>query len=146
MATLGMVGLGRMGGNMAERLRRGGHTVVGFDRSESSGRDVASLEELVQALPTPRTVWVMVPAGDPTYQTVDALAELLEPGDVVVDGGNSYWRESIARHARMKARAIGFVDLGAVAPGRYELICAPLKLVGLDGSPCRAVLATSEVT
>ena len=85
MGTLGMIGLGRMGGNMAERLRRGGHTVVGYDQSEASGRDVGSLRELVDALPAPRVVWVMVPAGDPTYRTVDQLAPLLEAGDVVVD-------------------------------------------------------------
>jgi 6-phosphogluconate dehydrogenase len=112
MGTLGMVGLGRMGGNMAERLRRGGHTVVGYDRSESSGRDVASLEELVRALPTPRTVWVMVPAGEPTYATVDALAELLEPGDVVVDGGNSRYTDDQRHAADLAPKGIGFVDCG----------------------------------
>jgi 6-phosphogluconate dehydrogenase len=112
MGTLGMVGLGRMGGNMAERLRRGGHTVVGFDRSAESGRDVASLEELVAALPAPRTVWVMVPAGDPTYATVDALAGLLEPGDVVVDGGNSRYTDDQRHAADLAPRGIGFVDCG----------------------------------
>jgi 6-phosphogluconate dehydrogenase len=111
MATLGMIGLGRMGGNMAERLRRGGHTVVGYDRAAGS-RDVDSLEALVQALPTPRVVWVMVPAGEPTYQTVDALAELLEPGDVVVDGGNSRYTDD-QRHAQdLSPKGIGFVDCG----------------------------------
>jgi 6-phosphogluconate dehydrogenase len=112
MGTLGMIGLGRMGGNMAERLRRGGHTVVGYDRSASSGRDVASLEELVQTLPTPRVVWVMVPAGDPTYETVDALGELLEPGDVVVDGGNSRYTDDQRHSADLEGRGIGFVDCG----------------------------------
>ena len=111
MATLGMVGLGRMGGNMAERLRRGGHTVVGYDRAAGS-RDVETLEELVKALPTPRVVWVMVPAGDPTYETVDALGELLEPGDVVVDGGNSRYTDD-QRHAQdLAPKGIGFVDCG----------------------------------
>ncbi|HWG94874.1 MAG TPA: NADP-dependent phosphogluconate dehydrogenase, partial [Mycobacteriales bacterium] len=112
MGTLGMVGLGRMGGNMAERLRRGGHTVVGYDRSESSGRDVASLEELVATLPAPRTVWVMVPAGEPTYATVDALGELLEPGDVVVDGGNSRYTDDQRHAADLAPKGIGFVDCG----------------------------------
>jgi 6-phosphogluconate dehydrogenase len=111
MGTLGMVGLGRMGGNMAERLRRGGHTVIGYDRA-AGHRDVESLEELVKALPTPRVVWVMVPAGEPTYETVDALAELLEPGDVVVDGGNSRYTDD-QRHAQdLAPKQIGFVDCG----------------------------------
>jgi 6-phosphogluconate dehydrogenase len=112
MATLGMIGLGRMGGNMAERLRRGGHEVVGYDRSPDSGRTVDSLEALVKALPTPRVVWVMVPAGEPTYDTVDALAELLEPGDVVVDGGNSRYTDDQRHAADLEPKGIGFVDCG----------------------------------
>jgi 6-phosphogluconate dehydrogenase len=111
MGKLGMVGLGRMGGNMAERLRRGGHEVVGFDRAAET-RNVDSLEALVAALEPPRVVWVMVPAGDPTYQTVDALAELLEPGDVIVDGGNSRYTDD-QRHAQdLAPKGIGFVDCG----------------------------------
>ena len=112
MGTLGMIGLGRMGGNMAERLRRGGHTVVGYDRSSDSGRQVDSLEALVAGLEAPRIVWVMVPAGEPTYATVDALKALLSPGDVVVDGGNSRYTDD-QRHAVDLAEAgIGFVDCG----------------------------------
>ncbi|MBC7375254.1 MAG: decarboxylating 6-phosphogluconate dehydrogenase [Frankiales bacterium] len=112
MSTLGMIGLGRMGGNMAERLRRGGHTVIGYDRSESSGRQVDSLESLVAGLEAPRIVWVMVPAGEPTYATVDALKALLSPGDVIVDGGNSRYTDD-QRHAVDLAEAgIGFVDCG----------------------------------
>ena len=111
MSKLGMIGLGRMGGNMAERLRRGGHEIVGYDRAAGS-RDVDSLEDLVAALPAPRVVWVMVPAGDPTYQTIDALAELLESGDVVVDGGNSRYTDD-QRHAKdLEPKGIGFVDCG----------------------------------
>jgi 6-phosphogluconate dehydrogenase len=112
MATLGIIGLGKMGGNMAERLRRGGHEVVGYDRSEDSGRQVDSLEALVQALPAPRVVWVMVPAGQPTYDTVDALAELLEPGDVLVDGGNSRYTDDMRHGQELAAKGIGFVDCG----------------------------------
>src|SRR4051794_33956096 len=109
---LGMIGLGRMGGNMAERLRRAGHTVIGFDRSADSGRDVETLEALVERLTPPRAVWVMVPAGPPTYETVDTLAQLLEPGDVIVDGGNSRYTDDI-RHAEDLAESgIGFVDCG----------------------------------
>jgi 6-phosphogluconate dehydrogenase len=111
MSKLGMIGLGRMGGNMAERLRRGGHEVVGYDRA-AGARDVDSLEALVAALPAPRVVWVMVPAGDPTYQTIDALAELLEPGDVVVDGGNSRYTDDQRHAADLEPKGIGFVDCG----------------------------------
>ncbi len=81
---LGLVGLGKMGGNMRERIRRAGHTVIGYDRNPDLA-DVHSLEELVGKLSGPRVVWVMVPAGAPTQSTIDQLAELLEPGDVVVD-------------------------------------------------------------
>jgi 6-phosphogluconate dehydrogenase len=112
MATLGIIGLGKMGGNMAERLRRGGHEVVGYDRSEDSGRQVDSLEALVSALPAPRVVWVMVPAGQPTYDTVDALAEMLEPGDVLVDGGNSRYTDDMRHGQELAAKGIGFVDCG----------------------------------
>jgi len=107
-----MVGLGRMGGNMAERLRRGGHTVVGFDRSPESGRDVESLEELVKRLAAPRVVWIMVPAGPATYETVDALAAVLEPGDVLVDGGNSRYTDDIRHADDLAKQGIGFVDCG----------------------------------
>ncbi|MCI0383523.1 phosphogluconate dehydrogenase (NAD(+)-dependent, decarboxylating) [Streptomyces sp. CNQ085] len=108
---LGLVGLGKMGGNMRERIRRAGHTVVGFDRNPDLA-DVHSLDELVDSLKVPRVVWVMVPSGGPTQSTVDALGELLSPGDVVVDGGNSRWTDD-ERHAQeLAARGIGFVDCG----------------------------------
>ena len=128
MGTLGMVGLGRMGGNMAERLRRGGHTVVGYDRAADS-RDVDSLEALVQALPTPRVVWVMVPAGAPTYQTVDALKDLLAPGDVVVDGGNSRYTDDQRHSADLEPQGIGFVDAG-VSGGVWGLTEGYALMVG----------------
>jgi len=112
MATLGMIGLGRMGGNMAERLRRGGHTVVGYDRSPDSAREVESLDALVAALEAPRVVWVMVPAGAPTYATIDALARLLDEGDVVVDGGNSRYTDDQRHAAELAPQGIGFVDCG----------------------------------
>src|SRR5690606_39934975 len=102
---IGMVGLGRMGGNMAERLRRGGHDVVGFDRDPSAS-DVASLKELVERLRAPRVVWVMVPAGAPTQQVVDDLGELLSEGDLVVDGGNAHYVDD-QRHAEELARKGG---------------------------------------
>jgi 6-phosphogluconate dehydrogenase len=106
-----MIGLGRMGGNMAERLRRGGHEVVGYDRTPGT-RDVETLEDLVTSLPTPRVVWVMVPAGQPTYDTIDALGELLEPGDVIVDGGNSRYTDDQRHALDLEPKGIGFVDCG----------------------------------
>jgi 6-phosphogluconate dehydrogenase len=108
---LGLVGLGKMGGNMRERIRRAGHTVIGFDRNPDLA-DVHSLEELVGKLSGPRVVWVMVPAGAPTQSTIDELAELLEPGDVVVDGGNSRWTDDEKHAEELAAKGIGFVDCG----------------------------------
>jgi 6-phosphogluconate dehydrogenase len=108
---LGMVGLGRMGGNMATRLREHGHEVVGYDVF-SDATDVATLEDLVAALPTPRVVWVMVPAGGPTEDTVNSLASLLAKGDLVIEGGNSNWRDSARRAAHLDEHGIGFVDAG----------------------------------
>ena len=108
---LGMVGLGRMGAGMSARLRQGGHEVVGFDRDPKVS-EVASLEELVTKLEPPRVVWMMVPAGDPTEQTVEALAKLVAPGDVLVDGGNSNFRDSIRRAATVAEDGVTFVDAG----------------------------------
>ena len=108
---IGMIGLGRMGGNMAKRLRRAGHDVVGYARSPE-GRDVASLEELVERLSPPRTAWVMIPAGEATQQTIAELRGLLEAGDLVIDGGNSHYTEDRENARRLGARKIGFVDAG----------------------------------
>ena len=108
---LGLVGLGKMGGNMRERLRRAGHTVVGFDRNLEVS-DVDSLEAMVEQLPSPKVVWVMVPHGDPTHETIRALGELLSEGDVVIDGGNSRWTDDEAHAAELGEKGIGFVDCG----------------------------------
>jgi 6-phosphogluconate dehydrogenase len=108
---LGLVGLGKMGGNMRERIRRAGHTVIGYDRNADLA-DVHSLGELVGKLAGPRVVWVMVPAGEPTQSTIDELAGLLEPGDVVVDGGNSRWTDDEKHAEELAAKGIGFVDCG----------------------------------
>jgi len=108
---LGMVGLGRMGANMAERLRRGGHEVIGYDRNPDVS-DVGSLSELVDRLAAPRSAWVMVPAGDPTEQTIQELAGLLQAGDLIVDGGNSNFRDSMRRGAELEKRGLLFVDAG----------------------------------
>jgi 6-phosphogluconate dehydrogenase len=117
---LGMVGLGRMGANMAQRLVRGGHVVGGFDpspearqRARTNGIAPAdSLAALVAALPSPRVVWLMVPAGKIVDDTLDALLPLLSAGDIVVDGGNSYYKDSQRRAARLEEADIAFVDCG----------------------------------
>ncbi|NED98704.1 phosphogluconate dehydrogenase (NAD(+)-dependent, decarboxylating) [Phytoactinopolyspora halotolerans] len=108
---LGLIGLGRMGGNMRDRLRASGHTVFGY-ALDPEGRDVDSLAEMVDRLSAPRAVWVMVPSGDPTRDTIAQLAELLSAGDVVVEGGNSRYTDD-AEHARLLAEnGIGYVDCG----------------------------------
>ena len=108
---LGLIGLGKMGGNMRERLRRADHTVVGFDMNPDV-RDVDSLEEMVKQLSSPRAVWVMVPAGDPTRETIRTLKELLDEGDVVIDGGNSRWTDDLVHAEILGEKGIGFIDCG----------------------------------
>jgi 6-phosphogluconate dehydrogenase len=124
---IGMIGLGRMGGNMSERLRAAGHEVVGFDNDPAKS-DVGDLKGLVEALAAPRAVWVMVPHGEPTRETVHALADLLSPGDVVIDGGNSRWTDDLTHAAHLRERGIGFIDVGVSGGvwGRtngYALMC-----------------------
>lgn len=108
---IGLVGLGKMGGNMRTRLRDAGHTVIGYDRDPSVS-DAASLADMVQRLPSPKVVWVMVPAGEPTHQTIVELGGLLGEGDLVVDGGNSKWTDDQAHQALLAPAGIGFVDCG----------------------------------
>jgi 6-phosphogluconate dehydrogenase len=128
---LGIIGLGRMGGNMAERLRRGGHTIVGFDASASSKRDADSLEDLVGKLTAPRAVWVMVPAGGPTTETVTKLGELLEAGDIVIDGGNSRYTDDQIHAAALAEKGIGFIDCG-VSGGVWGLTEGYALMAGGD--------------
>jgi 6-phosphogluconate dehydrogenase len=117
---LGMVGLGRMGANMARRLMRDGHRIVAFDVApdavaalEKDGAEgAASLEDLASKLAAPRSVWVMVPAGEITEKTVGDLAAVLAPGDAIVDGGNSYYRDDIRRAEMLREKGIDFVDCG----------------------------------
>ncbi|HLM25940.1 MAG TPA: decarboxylating 6-phosphogluconate dehydrogenase [Thermoleophilaceae bacterium] len=118
---LGFIGLGKMGGNMVHRIHRDSdHQVVAFDFSEEAVKEAEghgatgapSLEELVGQLEAPRTVWIMVPAGGPTQQTVDKLAELLDEGDTIVDGGNSKWTDDKARAEQLKPSGINYVDVG----------------------------------
>ncbi|HVF04441.1 MAG TPA: decarboxylating 6-phosphogluconate dehydrogenase [Frankiaceae bacterium] len=128
MTALGMVGLGRMGWGMTQRIRQAGLDVVGYDRDPTNA-DVGSLAELAAALPAPRVVWVMLPAGVPTQSTLDELLGLLAEGDVVVEGGNSNFRDSIARGQVFAERGIGYVDAG-VSGGVWGLAEGFCLMVG----------------
>jgi 6-phosphogluconate dehydrogenase len=117
---IGMIGLGKMGGNMAQRLTQEGHEVIGYDPhppdaarvQEMKASLVPDLAGLVAQLPAPRTVWVMVPAGKPTEDTVDALAKLMSPGDLIIDGGNTRFTDDIARAAALEPKGIHYMDAG----------------------------------
>lgn len=125
---IGLVGLGKMGGSMRERMRTKGLTVVGYDRNPDVS-DATSLADLVEKLPSPKVVWVMVPSGDPTRATVTELAGLLGEGDVVVDGGNSRWTDDEKHAAELAEKKIGFVDVG-VSGGVWGLQNGYALMVG----------------
>jgi len=120
MAQLGMVGLGRMGANMVRRLMRAGHECVVYDHTQEHVKQVAgegavgseSLADLASKLTPPRSVWAMVPAGDITEQVVHDIAEVLEEGDAIIDGGNSYYRDDIRRAAEVGEKGIDYIDCG----------------------------------
>ncbi len=136
---LGVVGLGRMGANISQRLMRDGHSCVAFDldpaaveRLTTEGAvGAASLEELVEALHQPRIVWVMVPAGEATEATVRSLADLLQPGDIAIDGGNTYYRDDVRRASELGERGIRYVDCGT-SGGVYGLERGFCLTVGSD--------------
>jgi 6-phosphogluconate dehydrogenase len=108
---LGLIGLGKMGGNMRDRLRAAGHEVVGYDRNPDIS-DSTGLADMVAKLAAPRVVWAMVPAGEVTEQTIDELIPLLSPGDVVIDGGNSRFSDDMPRAVRLAEHGIGYLDVG----------------------------------
>src|SRR6476659_3140912 len=117
---LGMIGLGRMGGNMVRRLLRAGHQCVVSDLSPQNvyalagegATGSASLDDFVAKLTRPRAAWIMVPAGNPTEQTVNALSQLFESGDIIIDGGNSYYKDDVRRSQKLKDRGIHYIDVG----------------------------------
>src|SRR5947209_7115671 len=139
---IGFVGLGKMGGNMVHRIRRDSdHDVVAFDFSEEAvkaaeghgAQGAGTLEELVGKLDAPRAVWIMVPAGNPTQQTIETLLGLLEKGDTIIDGGNSKWTESVARYAQCAQQDISFIDVGT-SGGVWGLEVGYCMMVGGDSA------------
>jgi 6-phosphogluconate dehydrogenase len=134
-----MIGLGRMGGNMARRLLRGGHEVVGYNQTPEQTEKIEaegatgtySLDELVSKLEPPRIAWAMVPAGPPTEDVVNQLSDLLSPGDIAVDGGNSRYTESMARAAALKEKGISFIDAGT-SGGIWGLDAGYCLMVGAE--------------
>jgi len=136
---LAIVGLGRMGGNMARRLHNAGHRVIAFNRSPEKTREIMgegleggfTPQDVVNMLSAPRIVWLMVPAGDATEETMNEFAALMAPGDTIVDGGNSNWNDSKRRHGLMKQKGISFVDAG-ISGGIWGLVNGYGTMVGGD--------------
>jgi 6-phosphogluconate dehydrogenase len=150
---IGFVGLGRMGGNMVHRIRRDSdHEVVAFDFSADAVKTAeghgavgaGSLAELVGKLTAPRAVWIMVPAGKPTQDTVEALLGELEPGDIIIDGGNSRWTESVARHEQCARRQISFIDVGT-SGGIWGLEVGYCMMVGGDSEAVDRIAPVLDV-
>ena len=143
---LGMVGLGRMGGNMTRRLMRGGHEVVVSGRDPAKVKGLAgegaipseSLDDFIRRLPKPRAAWVMVPAGGPTEETVQALAQRMEAGDTIVDGGNSYYKDDVRRARTLAERGIRYVDVGT-SGGIFGLERGYCLMIGGDPAAVRAL-------
>jgi 6-phosphogluconate dehydrogenase len=139
---LGIIGLGKMGFNMAERLRLAGHKVVGFDFNAQAVSNltaagnvgVNSLEDMVKNLQAPRAIWIMVPAGDPVDQTIAKLEPLMAPGDIFIDGGNSNYKDSQRRHAAAAAKGFNFVDVGT-SGGVWGLKEGYSLMIGGDKEP-----------
>jgi 6-phosphogluconate dehydrogenase len=143
---IAMIGLGRMGANMAQRIARGGHRVVGFDPAEPARKaleekgceSAATLEALVGKLKSPRAVWLMVPAGAITDSTIQNLMPLLAPGDTIIDGGNSNYKDSQRRADTLKQRGINFVDSGT-SGGVWGLTEGYSLMIGGDEAVCESL-------
>jgi 6-phosphogluconate dehydrogenase len=139
---LGLIGLGKMGGFMAERIHNAGHQVVGFDFSAEAVSKLAatgnvganSLEDMVSKLEAPRAVWMMVPSGDPVDQTIAKLEKLLSPGDIIIDGGNSNYKDTIRRHGEVTAKGFQYVDCGT-SGGVWGLKEGYSMMIGGDKEP-----------
>ena len=138
---IGMIGLGRMGANMARRLTKGGHQCVAFDRNRETVDALAregptaaySLEEVVEKLSAPRAVWIMLPSGAPTEETVAALSKLLQPGDAIIDGGNSFYKDDVRRSDMLKPSGIHYLDAGT-SGGVWGLERGYCLMIGGDQS------------
>lgn len=130
---IGLIGLGKMGGNMRQRLRNKGIEVVGYARSEASNPDVTSIKDLVDALPTPRVVWVMVPHGAPTDAVINELEQYLDSGDLIIEGGNSRFSDDARHAAQIAPKGIGYLDCG-VSGGVWGLENGYGLMVGGDAA------------
>jgi 6-phosphogluconate dehydrogenase len=141
---LGMIGLGRMGANIVRRLMRNGHSCSVYDRDSAPGKTLAaegahfsgSLQELVASLATPRAVWVMLPAGAPTEQTIEALTPLLSAGDVIIDGGNTFWQDDVRRGATLAKKGLHYIDVGT-SGGVWGLERGYCMMIGGDDGVVR---------
>jgi 6-phosphogluconate dehydrogenase len=139
---LGLIGLGKMGGFMAERIHNAGHQVVGFDFSAEAVAKLAStgnvgsssLADMVSKLEAPRAVWMMVPSGDPVDETIAKLEALLSPGDIIIDGGNSNYKDTMRRHAQVTAKGLQYVDCGT-SGGVWGLKEGYSMMIGGDKEP-----------
>ena len=137
---IGIVGLGRMGANIARRLMRHGHACIVFDRNADPGRELAaegatpaaSLADLAQGLVAPRTVWIMLPAGAATEAAVAELSGLLSPGDVIIDGGNTYWKDDIRRARELAPKGLHYLDVGT-SGGVWGLERGYCLMIGGEG-------------
>src|SRR5437879_5197600 len=136
---LGMIGLGRMGGNIVRRLMKHGHTTVVYDKDAKAVAAIAAdgavgtgaLEDFVKKLTKPRTAWVMLPAGKITEATIEALAKLMQPDDVIIDGGNTFWQDDVRRGAALTAKGLHYLDVGT-SGGVWVLARGCCMMTGSD--------------
>jgi 6-phosphogluconate dehydrogenase len=148
---LGLIGLGKMGFNMAARLKQGGHEVIGLDTSAdvvkkfsaTGSKGVGTLEDLVKSIATPRSIWLMVPAGDPVDQTIEKLLPHLDKGDTFIDGGNSNYKDSQRRYKDLKEKGFNFVDCGT-SGGVWGLKEGYSMMIGGDDEPVKRLTPIFE--